>query len=137
MNVKSIIFSLLVVSALAITAFPAGNPPARATTSLPADNPPVMAGVVGGPYFQVELLSGHPQNNYGNNTQTWGCKVTVLADQGALSHWALDLCDNPAHVVTSSSPSADGFSNEHHWPGHGNLIKWEYSLDLGGIAQPQ
>lgn len=79
--------------------------------------------------FHVELVSGYPDNDYANNSQTWCYNVTVLAEKGDLSHWCLDLCDEPTkHKVTSWSGPAEKI--EHRDPkwdddGHGHIIKWD------------
>jgi len=101
--------------------------------TLPTSNPVVFAGVGTGGHLRVELLSGYPHNNYDDNKQTWCYNVTVLATRGALSHWDLDLCDDPAHnFIWSNHPYET--SDDQNWPGHGNLIKWNYSLDTGDSA---
>ncbi|MBC7263177.1 MAG: PD40 domain-containing protein [Chloroflexi bacterium] len=84
--------------------------------------------------FSVEFVS---VVNNPNNTQTWCYRVTNLASGQAcpaLSHWDLDLCDDPMHEVLSSDPNTNQFTDEHHWPGHGHLIKWEYSIEPGQSA---
>jgi len=79
-------------------------------------------------HFQVELLTGYPDNDYINNSQAWCYNVTVLAEQGDLSHWCLDLCDEPEHQVLSWSGPAERI--EHTAPiwnegAYGHVIKWD------------
>jgi len=101
----------------------------------PADSTVVVAGVGERNKVQVELVNGYPKNHTENNTQTWCYNVTVLATQGDLSHWDLDLCDNPTHNVTKSSPYTNSF-NDPTWDGgaHGNLIKWDVAIATGESA---
>ena len=78
--------------------------------------------------FQVELLTGYPDNDYVNNSQAWCYNVTVLAEQGDLSHWCLDLCDEPKHQVLSWLGPAERI--EHTAPtwnegSYGHIIKWD------------
>ena len=88
--------------------------------------------------FQVELVTGYPDNDYIGNTQTWCYNVTVLADKGDLSHWCLDLCDEPEHQVLNWSGPAERI--EHTAPtwnegAYGHIIKWDgTSLEPGESA---
>lgn len=77
--------------------------------------------------FQVELI-GHPDNDYANDKQTWCYNVTVLAEQGDLSHWCLDLCDEPEHnVLNWSGPAGKIEYADPEWDDgeHGHIIKWD------------
>jgi len=88
----------------------------------------VLASVGAKGNFQVELVSGYPDNDYTNNTQTWCYNVTVLAEKGDLSHWCLDLCDEPKHEVLSFSGPAEKIEyTAPTWDDgvHGHIIKWD------------
>ena len=88
--------------------------------------------------FQVELVTGYPDNDYIGNTQTWCYNVTVLAGKGDLSHWCVDLCDDPKHQALSWSGPAERI--EHTAPtwnegAYGHIIKWDgTSLEPGESA---
>lgn len=78
--------------------------------------------------FQVELVSGYPDNNYTNNTQTWCYNVTVLAEKGDLSHWCLDLCNEPKHEILNwTGPAEKVEYTAPTWDDgtHGHVIKWD------------
>jgi PKD repeat protein len=79
--------------------------------------------------FQAELLSGYPDNDYVNNSQTWCYNVTVLAEEGDLSHWCLDLCDEPTKhkIVSWSGPAEKIEYTDPKWDdgNHGHIIKWD------------
>lgn len=78
--------------------------------------------------FQVELVSGYPNNDYVNDKQVWCYNVTVLAEKGDLSHWCLDLCDEPEHNVLNWSGPAEKIQyGDPQWDddAHGHIIKWD------------
>jgi len=101
--------------------------------------------------FQVELLTGYPDNDYANNSQAWCYNVTVLAEKGDLSHWCLNLCDEPKHQALSWSGPAERI--EHTAPtwnegAYGHVIKWDgttlgpgesavFCFTLAGIWEPE
>jgi len=132
---KRIAFSLLSVVMLIVMALPIASPAVLAgegdvvnlTTSSENTTPPYTCPppCENNGTFQVELQSGYPIDN-GDNTQTWCYNVTYLASGTgchALSHWVLDLCDNPEHQVVSSTPPTNNFTDPYF--GHRNVIKWE------------
>jgi len=88
----------------------------------------VLASVGAKGNFQVDLVSGYPDNDHINNTQTWCYNVTVLTKKGDLSHWCLDLCDEPEHQVLGWSGPAERIEHtDPKWDdgAHGHIIKWD------------
>lgn len=84
--------------------------------------------------FQVELVGG-PDNDYVNDKQTWCYNVTVLAEKGDLSHWCLDLCDEPEHnVLNWSGPAEKTEYRDPEWDddAHGHIIKWDETILKAG-----
>jgi len=88
----------------------------------------VLASVGAKGNFQVDLVNGYPDNDHINNTQTWCYNVTVLAEKGDLSHWCLDLCDEPEHQALNWSGPAERIEHtDPKWDEdtHGHIIKWD------------
>jgi len=91
-------------------------------------NPLVLASVGTKGHFRVELVNGYPNNNYTNNTQAWCYNVTVLSEKGDLSHWCLNLCDEPKHEVLNwTGPAEKVEHTDPTWDDgtHGHVIKWD------------